>query len=440
MKSFTLPSFMSRALLVLPFVVAGAACDDSGGESAVTPDATTPAPDTTVVEETQADTTVAPDTTPAEETTPVEETTPDTTVGDTTTPRACNEEGFSSTLSGYNSTSGSVVVELRSSDVAPADVLQVEIYTFDDYQGATDIGTYSLAGSRYEDCANCVVVRQNCTTSSCEKKFLVDEGDLVISQWDHAGGVFRGKLVGAKAHEVTIDSETFVSTLVPGGETWCLDGVEFEAPIASLPVSDRTQPGCVASGTGNILGDNIANFQLSDCNGRRVKLHATCNDPEQKALWVIGTTGWCTACHAFFVDYVSKHGGYLSRAKVGEVTKGLDMLVVLGEDNTGSKPSQAYCKAYADELGIDPSMILIDWSDSPVPLQVVNVPGEAVETNSLGTLWGAMDPYLYEEGGSVSTYYPWWGLLRPRNMEYVWSDRAALQSFEVTILSLLSEE
>jgi len=232
----------------------------------------------------------------------------------------------------------------------------------------------------------------------------------------------------------------FVSTVVPGGETWCLDGVEFEAPIASLPVSDRTQPTCVADGTGNIVGDNVANFSLTDCNGRRVKLHATCNDPAQKALWIIGTAGWCTACHEFLSGFVADHGGYLSRQKVGEVSKGLDMLIVLGEDSNGAKPTQAYCKAYAEELSIDPAMVLIDWSDSPVPVNIVNVPDMQVETNALGTLWTAMDPYLYEEGGSVATYYPWWALLRPRNMEYVWSDRAALQSFEATLLGLLAED
>ena len=36
--------------------------------------------------------------------------------------------------------------------------------------------------------------------------------------------------------------------------------------------------------------------------------------------------------------------------------------------------------------------------------------------------------------------YPWWALLRPYNMEYVWSDRAALQSFEYTLLTLLAAD
>ncbi len=438
MKTFSLASFVPRALLLVPLAMLGPACDSAGGTGTV-PDATT-TPDTNSGTETTVadDTTVAPDTTPAEDSTPVETSAPDT--GETTEPGGCDHEGFTAQLTGFEKESGSVVVEMRSSETTPLDVLQIEIYTFGDYQGATDVGTYSLAGSSYEDCANCVVVRANCTDTGCEKRFLVDEGDLVISQWDLAGGVFKGHLAGAKAHEVTIDSDTFVSTVVPGGETWCLDGVEFEAPIASLPVSDRTQPTCVADGTGNILGDNIANFSLNDCNGRRVKLHATCDDPTQKALWIIGTTGWCTACHEFLAGFVADHGGFLSRAKVGEVSKGLDMLIVLGEDGSGLKPTQAYCKAYAAELGIDPAMVLIDWSDTPVEVPIVNSPGMTIETNSLGTVWGAIDPYLYEEGGGVATYYPWWGLLRPRNMEYVWSDRAAVQSFEVTLLGLLAED
>jgi len=436
MKTFTFASFVPRALLLVPLAMLGSACDDAGGNTGVADATTTPDTDTSVA----PDTSVQPDTTPANDTAAGDTTTPDTTPNEIAVPAGCDHDGFTAKLSGYQSSSGSVVIEARSSETTPLDVLQVEIYTFGDYKGATDVGTYSLAGSTYEDCANCVVVRANCTDSSCDKRFLVDVGDLVISQWDHAGGVFKGKLVGAKAHEVTIDSETFVSTVVPGGETWCLDGVEVQADIQGLPTSDRTQPTCVPDGTGTILGDNIANITLNNCEGRKVKLHATCDDATQKALWLVGTAGWCSACHEFLTNFVANHGGSLTRAKVGEVSKGLDMLIVLGEDANGAKPTQAYCKAYAEDLGIDPAMVLIDWSDTPVQVPIVNVPGQAIETNALGTVWGAIDPYLYEESGGVATYYPWWALLRPKNMEYVWSDRAALQSFEVTLLGLLADD
>ncbi|MBL8785348.1 MAG: hypothetical protein JNJ59_10625, partial [Deltaproteobacteria bacterium] len=45
-----------------------------------------------------------------------------------------------------------------------------------------------------------------------------------------------------------------------------------------------------------------------------------------------------------------------------------------------------------------------------------------------------------DENGTVTTSYPWWALLRTKNMEYYWSDRAALQTFELAILTLLGEE
>jgi len=355
-------------------------------------------------------------------------------------PTGCDRSGFSAVLQGFEKSDGVAILEMRSSEGEPVDVLQIEIYTSGDYRGATEAGTYPLTGSTYEDCSNCVVVRAGCTDSGCSKRFLVDQGDLVISQWDLAGGRFAGHLEGAKAHEVTIDADTYVSTLVPGGETWCLDGVAFDAEVPSLPVSDRTQPTCVNEGTGTILGDNIANFQLQDCLGRRVKLHGTCNDADARALWLIGTTGWCTACHEFLSEFVADHGGALSRKIVGEQTKGLDMLIFLGEDGNGQKPTAAYCQAYAEDLGLDPGMVLIDWSDTPVPLPIINEPGMMVETNSLGTVWTYIDPYLMSEGGSVATYYPWWAILRPRNMEYVWSDRAQLQGFEATLFGLLAED
>lgn len=431
-------SLSRAALSVLPLTLL-IACGDGGTDA--TPDTTTPVEETTAPETTAPEVTeetIEPQAEVTAETTPEVE--PDTT---TTEPEivegACSRTGFTAATATFQKETGSVLVALYSDDKEPVDIVQIEIYTAGEYTGATTVGTYSLNDANYQTCSNCVMVRAECSGSSCDKRFLVDEGDLVITQWDATGGLFKAKLVGAKAHEVTINSETYLSTRVAGGETWCLDGLEFEAPIEALPVSDRTQPECVSAGTGNVLHDNIANIQFTDCNGRRVKLHATCGDPEQKALWLIGTTGWCSVCHEFLTAYVADHGGSLSRAIVGQQDPGLDMLIILGEDSNGAKPTQNYCKAYADALGIDPGMVVIDWSDTPAPLPIVNEPGMAVEVNALGTTWTAIDPYLYSEGGGVSVYYPWWALLRPSNMEYVWSDRAALDTFEATLIGLLSE-
>jgi len=422
---------MDRRLFTLLAATALLACDDSPSSSGATDTSTTT--DTTTATDTAAnpDTNVSADT--AE---------PDTNVAaDTSEPNpSCTVSGFAGT-SNFSQGADYSALTVQTQTNEPYDSLSIELYAFDDYHGATAPGTFDLTGSTYQDCSNCVVVRAQCSGGACAKKYLVDEGTLVITQWDRTGGSFKAKLVGAKAHEVTIDTDTFVSTLVPNGGTWCLDGVEFEAPIAALPVSDRTQPACVAEGTGRLLHDNIANFTLTNCNGKRVKLHETCDNGTTKALWLIGTTGWCSACHEFLKNYVAQHGGpMLTRQKVGEETPGLDMLIVLGENAQGAKPTSAYCKAYAADLGIDPEMVVMDWSDTPVQLPLINAPEYAVETNSLGTTWHNIDPYLFDENGSVTTSYPWWALLRTKNMEYYWSDRAALQSFELAILTLLGEQ
>ncbi len=429
-------SLSRAALSVLPLSML-IACGDGG--TTATPDTTQPVEETTpeTVAPEVTEETLEPQPEVVAETSPEVE--PDTTTEPETVEGACSRTGFTAATATFQKETGTVLVALYSDDKEPVDVVQIEIYTAGEYTGATGVGTYSLADSNYQTCSNCVVLRTECSGSACDKRFLVDEGDLVISQWDATGGLFKAKLVGAKAHEVTIDPDSFLSTRVTGGETWCLDGLEFEAPIEALPVSDRTQPECVSEGTGNVLHDNIANIRLSDCNGRQVSLHKTCGDPDQKALWLIGTTGWCSVCHEFLTNFVANHGGSVSRKIVGEQTPGLDLLIILGEDSSGAKPTQAYCKAYAADLGIDPGMVLMDWSDTPMPLPIVNEPGMAVETNALGTTWTAIDPYLYSEGGGVSVYYPWWALLRPSNMEYVWSDRAALDTFEATLGALLAE-
>lgn len=430
---------MKRIAIALLFPLAtfaAAACDDAGGGGGLAADATTSAPDdTTSSAEDDSSPTATPDTGPANTTAPE----PDTTPADTGSedPQGCDRNGFTTVSSTFDKESGSLVARMRNE---AGEILQIEIYNFGSYDGAVDVGTYPLAGTNYADCANCVVVRADCQGSTCSKRFYADEGDLVITEWEHAGGRFAGWLDGVKAREVTINSSTYESTPVAGGETWCLDEVTFDATIPTLPVSDRTQPECVSGGTGNIVGDNVASIFLTNCEGRRVKLHGTCGDPTKKALWLIGTTGWCTACHEFLEGFVADHGGYLSRERVNEVSEGLDMLIILGENQYGTEPTPEYCMAYAEELGIDPAMVLIDWSDEPAPLPIVNAPGMSVETNSLATLWTAMDPYLYAVGGSVATYYPWWALLRPYNMEYVWSDRGALQSFEYTLLNLLAAD
>lgn len=404
------------------------ACDDPSS-----PGTSTDATDTSVSGDTSPDTTNNDTNTAPDTGTPDTFTPPDVPVA------GCDKSGFTFAQQTFSPKAGLAVFEGMSGTTGTVDGLAIELYSSGSYTGATTTGTYDLAGHDYASCSNCVVIRAECSGGTCAKTYFADEGSLVITEWGGPGGSFKANLVGVKAKEVTIDPNTFASTPVAGGGTWCLDGVSVEAGIKSVIVSDRTQPECVADGTGVYMNDNVGNFMLVNCNGDRVKLHDDCGSTDKKALWIVATAGWCTACSEFLANMVSNHGGSLSRAKVSEVTPGLDMLIVLGENAQGAKPSQAYCKTYAEQKKLDPAMVVMDWSDTGVSIPLVDPEGYAIETNSLGTVWSKINPYLVEEGGSVTSAYPWWALLRPYNMQYIWSDYIGTSTFEQALNSLLSE-
>ena len=423
------------SVLTLCASFAFAACDDSATpsgdvETSGTPDASSDATATDTSNASNADTTT-------------NDTGPQDTGSQTDTsvlPEGCTNSGFQLETQVFDQDSGFALFEGRVEKNGKIDALAIELYSSGEYTGAKGPGTYPLAGHDYASCSNCVVIRSGCGEESCAKNYFADEGELVITQWDKEGGAFKARLVGVKAKEVTINPETYASTPVANGGVWCLDGLELEAEIKALPVAEKTEATCVAEGNGSLLHANVGNLTLKNCLGEDVSIHSLCSDPSKKALWLMATAGWCSACAAFLEDFVAEHGRSLSRAKVSEKTPGLDMLIILAEDQNGDKPTPAFCQAYAEDHKLDPAMVLLDWSDTPVQIGLIEPAGYAIETQALGTTWKFIDPYLFEEGGSVATAYPWWVLLRPSNMEYMWSDRAAPQSFEATLSELLSAE
>jgi len=417
--------FVPSSSLVLVSFLALAACGDDGSPGKTAGDATQPSD------------TAATGTSTATGATDAATGGNDTTVN----PSGCDRSGFVASSSSYDSESGFALFQAYTSETEPIDALNIELYTGGQFEGAAiGPGTYSLDGSNYETCANCILIRTGCTQANgCTKTFYADEGDLVIAQWDHQGGRFTGKLQGVKLREVTINSTTYHSTPVVGGQTWCLDQFDFDAEVKALPVSDKTQPECVAAGTGTLLHDNVANLTLKNCLGEDVQLHATCGG-DSDALWLIGTTGWCTACHEFLEAFRKKHvsTGDLTRASIAQKTPGLDMLIILAENNDGEEPTEAFCKAYAEDMQIDPRMIVLDWTRAEVDIPLIDPQGYSIQTQAMGNTWGVIDPYLQADtSGGVTTAYPWWGLLRATNMEYIWSDGGAIisldEAFEETL-------
>jgi hypothetical protein len=116
--------------------------------------------------------------------------------------------------------------ELVGLGTADTYVLTVELYG-DFVAGGIVTGAHTLgvgADDNYESCAYCVLLRR-CTDSTCasiDTSFFANAGTLQLDTLSPATtGPIQGSLSGVTWAEVTIDSQTYHSTEVPGGE--CFD-------------------------------------------------------------------------------------------------------------------------------------------------------------------------------------------------------------------------
>lgn len=119
--------------------------------------------------------------------------------------------------------------QARDVDTMPFDELQITSFQGAPYYGPSSPGQYSLAGSNYVDCALCVVLITSCNDSyQCDRVHLADEGILEVVDFGDRSGQFRARLYDAVIREVEIDPYTYVSTPVPGGDTWCIDEIDIQ--------------------------------------------------------------------------------------------------------------------------------------------------------------------------------------------------------------------
>jgi len=322
----------------------------------------------------------------------------------------------------------------------PGSRLEVSLRFGGVFGGPTGPGTYGLDGQRFDDCETCVIARRGCDDAGvCDQVFFANTGTLEILQWDAAG--FRAQIVGARLAEMDVDNPIRV---VPkrDGETWCLDGVEVSGmplPAASGPIVPAQA--CVPEGTGAHLGHNIADFTLPNCLGEAVSIQGRCG--ETRALWLMASTGWCTACTTKLRQLAMAHGGALSRAVIGAQTPGLDMLVIVSEDAEGEAPTQAFCMEYAEYHGLDPAMVLLDYDPEGRAVPMIEPVGETHTFNAMATTWAHINPYLQKVQRGMSRgvvfEYPWSALLRGQNLEYVWSEYLDVGVFDSVRDGLLED-
>lgn len=205
----------TRLLAVVGLVAGLAACGDDATPAGdtTTPDTTTPdtsTPDTSTPDTSTPDTST-PDTTPT-----------DTTPTDTVTP-TCDRTGFTGeAYMDYNEESGYVGFGLTGE----AEELLLEFYDMGAGSPLAGPGEYPLGGNpddqNYATCTTCGLIFTE------DKVFFATSGLITITEIDEVARVVKATLTDATFVEVDINTETFESTEVPGGEGWCIPSAAIE--------------------------------------------------------------------------------------------------------------------------------------------------------------------------------------------------------------------
>ncbi len=281
----------------------------------------------------------------------------------------------------------SLTYRARNSLTEPFDELLIESYAGPPFDGPDAPGRYVLDGTNYADCGLCIRIRTGCYGSWCTGQYFAGQGVLDIDALESPGGRFIADLMSLGLRASSIDAETAISTTSSASPGWCVPEYSIDLEVVSPGAGKQ----CSALGTGVTLDEGIADFELTNCLGEPVRLHDGCGGG---ATWLIATAGWCVACKSWLPIAAEE---WRSRSD-----DGLKLMVVLGEDQYGLKPTSDYCLAYAEEHGIPPDHLFVDHG----------------ALSSWQTLFSHVSPYAL--GGLLTL--PWNGLLDGANMRYAWTD------------------
>lgn len=232
-----------------------------------------------------------------------------------------------------------------TSEEFPMSVLRLEIRQYKGYDGPKEPGIYPFQTDSYMNCPICVNLFDQCTAEGCARRMLATEGTLEITRINGADGGFEGTLRDLRFQEAFIGTD-WKTTLASGRPMACLD--EYPVGLESVRLA-VPQPECVPEGTGDLLDDNIADFELTNCLGETKHLHDLCG--QTRAMWIVLVTVWCPACSEFVP---------IAEDFRADNPDTLELWVVIGEDKNGGAPDQAECLDYATRRGLDPARVFFD--------------------------------------------------------------------------------
>ena len=283
------------------------------------------------------------------------------------------------------------------------DVMLTQIYS--SFGGPTEPGRYDLAGINFKDCGLCLLIQTNCSENApCEKTFYAEEGIVEITAI--GGDRFAAVYENVVYREVTITEGESVSTPVPGGESWCANGYEFDQMLQAGNSGGGESNEEVCAGPVACLGEEIANFSLKSCETNQNVAVRDYFEGAQAAVF-LGTAGWCPACSQRIPQLVAEEGR----------RPGLKVMYVLGEDRGYNEPTQAYCENYARSHDVPISQIFIDHD------------GEYGHANFFTNIW----PYPVNQMLGL----PYHAVMDPSDWTYVYGDGGPVGDFNSALNSLL---
>ena len=168
--------------------------------------------------------------------------------------------------------------------------------------------------------------------------------------------------------------------------------------------------GCEPMGTGRVVGDQVADFTYTNCEGDPVRLHDYCG--RRKAVWMVGAAGWCGSCIAHFPDVVRETQALRSQ--------GLESFIFVGQTESSGAVTLEWCEGFAATNNVDPAMMIFD----------------ATQPDGLQSLWNYMAPNG-GQGGSIGL--PWEAVLDPYDMTFYWEPSDASFDPMGAIHELLAE-
>lgn len=147
---------------------------------------------------------------------------------------ACTYTGFAPTT---EATERDVELEVLFYTARSGAAPSIEIFTYDLYfsLGATDgVHEFTFTGQSLADCHTCVQMRRDCGSNTCldGKKFLAQSGSVSVTEIGPAGTALQATFTDVKLAEITL-GPNLSTTVVPGGETWCIDNYSLNQTITA---------------------------------------------------------------------------------------------------------------------------------------------------------------------------------------------------------------